>query len=267
MKSCHQCQRPFEVTDQDQAFYQKIDVPEPTLCPRCRHLRRHGFVNDYVFYTRSCDLCTKNFVSIFPPKSEYVVYCSECWWKDSRDDKAQGRDWDPSRPFFEQFDELMHAAPQLGIIGTNNDNCDYCESVANCRNCYLISESSNCEDCYFCYWIQLTKNSLECNFCHECERCYELEYCFNCFNLKYSQHCFECSDSAFLDNSVGCKNCLFSTNLRHKEFFIFNKPYSKEDYEKELKKINWSDKATIKLLKAKFQEFLKTQPRRALQIE
>lgn len=267
MVKCVQCNIDFQIADQDRAFYVRMNVPEPKCCPDCRRQRRHGFINDNVFYTRSCDNCQKSFVSIFPPKSEYKIYCQSCWFSDERDDAAEARDYDPNRPFFEQFDDLMHAAPQLGIIGVKNENCDYCESTANCRNCYLISECSNCEDCLFSYWIQLSKNCLDCNYTHQSERCYELENCFNCFHLRYSQNCRDCSDSGFLDNCSGCKNCLFCTNLRNKEYYIFNRPYSKENYEKEIAKINWSDYQTIEMLKQKFQVFLKTQPRRHLQIE
>lgn len=266
-KSCKNCQKSFQVLDQDREFYKKMEVPEPTQCPDCRHMRRHGMINDYVFYTRTCDQCQKPFVSMFPQKSEYKVYCANCWYSEERDHFADGRDYDFNKSFFQQFDELMHATPQLGIIGMNNENCDYCESVANSKNCLLISECSNCEDCFYGYWLQKSKDCYDSAYIHECERCYEILYCFNCYNLKYSQNCFTCSDSAFLDNCVGCKNCFFSTNLNHKEFYIFNKLYTKESYFEEIKKFDFSNLESVENLKQKFQEFLKTQARKNLQIE
>lgn len=266
-KSCRQCQMSFEITDADLAFYERIDVPLPTWCPACRHLRRHASINDYVFYTRNCDNCRKVFISIFPPKSEYMVYCQNCWYSDDRNDKTAARNYNENKPFFEQFNELLHTVPHLGMMGTNNENCDFCNSVANCKNCYLISESSNCEDCLYSYWIQKSKDCLDCTYLHECERCYSLIYCFNCYDLKYSQNCFNCSDSFFLDNCIGCQNCLLSTNLRHKQYYIWNKPYSKQDYFSELEKLKLADRNSIENLKEKFQNFLQTQPRKNLQIE
>lgn len=266
-KPCPNCQKSFEIPEEDKAFYKKIDVPEPTWCPPCRHLRRHAHINDYVYYTRTCDNCQNPFVSSFPQKTDYIVFCQTCWYAEERDDRAAARDYDPHRSFFEQFDELMHEAPQLGLTGIYNENCDFCESVANCRNCYLISESSNLEDCYYGYWLQKSDDCLECNYVHACERCYEITDCVNCYNLRYSQNCRDCSDSAFLEGCIGCRNCLYSTNLRQREFYIFNKPYSREDYFKEFKKINFGDSKSIASINQKFLEFLKTEPRKNLQIE
>ncbi|MBI5412343.1 hypothetical protein HZA43_04200 [Candidatus Peregrinibacteria bacterium] len=260
MKSCSQCLSSFEVIDADRQFYQKMDVPEPTWCPRCRHMRRHGHINDYAFYRRPCDRCGQDFVSTLPKESDYVIYCQSCWCAEDRDCRAPGRAYDFNRSFFSQFDALMHAAPQLGIVGTGNENCDYCESTAHCRNCYLISESSNCEDSFFCYWIQKSKDCIDCSYLHECERCYEANHCFNCYRLHFSRNCSNCSDSWFLDQCVDCDHCLFSANLRNKQFYIFNKPYSKDAYFQELEKLKFGSHDVIQMLKKQFHVFLKHSP-------
>lgn len=267
LASCRNCDKEFAIREWDLNFYETIQVPLPTWCPECRHMRRHGHINDYNFYSRSCDECGKNFISIFPGSSNYTVLCQECWYAEGRNDKAEGRDYDETRSFFEQFNELMHKAPQLGLIGMNNENCSYCESVANCRNCYLVNESSNCEDSFYSYWIQKTKDSVDCSYAHECELCYECTNVTNCFNLFYSQHCKNSSDSYFLDNCSGCKNSFLSTNLCNKEYYIYNTPYTKEEYEKIIAQFDFGNIHHIEDLRQKFIEFLKTQPRKNLQIE
>lgn len=183
-KTCANCEQEFTIPQIDLEFYTQIDVPPPTWCMRCRYIRRHGFINDYCFYKRTCDATGKPMISIYPPDSPYTVYSQDAWYSEERDDKAQGREWDPERGFFEQFNELLLETPRLGIIGQNNENCDYCESVANCKSCYLISECSNCEDCSYCYWIQKSQDCYDCNYAHECTRCYEIDNCFNCTRLR-----------------------------------------------------------------------------------
>ncbi|MDC0358015.1 hypothetical protein OAO01_04295 [Oligoflexia bacterium] len=266
-RACPNCSERFAVSDRDAAHYEKIDVPWPSWCPLCRHLRRHGAINDYVFYTRACDGCSSSFVSAFPPESEYQVFCQTCWYDDQRDDSSQGRDYDPERSFFDQFDELMHAMPQLGMIGMNNENCEYCESTANCKNCYLISECSNCEDSLYAYWIQKTLCSLNLCYAHECERCYEVVDCFGCYNLQHSQNCSNCSDSLFLFDCIGCTNCLFSSNLRHKEYYIFNKPFSKSDYLAEINNYRFGRYSQLLKYQEQFNSFLLKQPHRNLRME
>lgn len=256
----------FVITDDDKKFYAKMGVPEPTLCPEERHRRRHAFINDYNFYKRKCDKTGKAFISIFPPKSEYRVLSQEAWFSDDRDDKAEGRDFDFSRSFFEQFDELMHEAPQLGIIGMNNENCDYCESVANCRNCYLISECSNCEDCAFSYWIQKSHYSFDCFYGHGCQWCYNCMHCRNGYELLYSAHSDDCAHSFFLEYCQSCRDCIGCVNLQNKQYYIFNKPYSKEVYEQKKKEFQFHTRSGVIAFEKKFQTFLQTQPRKALQI-
>jgi hypothetical protein len=58
-----------------------------------------------------------------------------------------------------------------------------------------------------------------------------------CYGLFYSMNCSNCNDSMFLYDCRGCTNCLFSANLRNKEFYIYNEKHSKEDYEKKKKEI------------------------------
>ena len=267
VSNCANCSSSFEIFPEDRDFYSRVRVPFPSWCPACRHLRRHAFINDYVYFSRSCDCCRKGFVSIYPANSPYIIFCQNCWFSEDRDDKASGRDFDFSRPFFEQFDQLMHESPQLGIIGMNNQNSEYSESVANCKNVYLISESSNCEDCSYCYWIQKSLSCFDCAYLHECEHCYEVIDSVSCQRLHYSQNCSNCSDSYFLDNCKSCTNCAFSSNLRHKEFHLFNQAYSKEEYFKRLAEIPLDTPAAIKAQKERFDTFLAEQPRKHLQIE
>jgi hypothetical protein len=263
---CENCSKEFEIDNDDLAFYRKLDVPPPTWCSLCRHIRRHGHINDYVFYSRKCDKCGKSFVATFPARSQYTVYCHDCFFDPQRDDLASGREYDPQRPLFEQFGELLLAAPQLGISGAFNENSDYSESIAHCKNTYLISECSNCEDCYYCYWIQRTKDSMECSYTDGCERCYQVIDCYNCYNLHYSQNSSQCRDSFFLHDCIGCAHCLFCCNLRHKDFYIFNKRVTKEEFARQCSELALHDYRGVNEAKRLYAEFLTTQPHKHLQV-
>ena len=47
-----------------------------------------------------------------------------------------------------------------------------------------------------------------------------------------------CSDSYFLEDCSGCRDCIFCYNLVNKQYCIFNKQYSKEEYEKYVNALN-----------------------------
>src|SRR3989338_9052817 len=93
MKNCSQCSTGFTVTDADRAFYAKMDVPEPTLCPDCREQRRLVQGNQLFLYKRKCDLTGQEVVSNFHPDSPYRVYDQHAWFSAQWDPLIHGRDF------------------------------------------------------------------------------------------------------------------------------------------------------------------------------
>ncbi|MFA6550145.1 MAG: hypothetical protein WCT36_02200, partial [Candidatus Gracilibacteria bacterium] len=113
MNSCKTCTAAFQIDPEDLDFYSKIQVPPPTLCPSCRASRRLSFRNEKSLYKRTCDLCAKPLISIYPPDSKYKVYCHSCWFGDKWDGLQFGKDFDFSHPFFEQFSSLEKSVPHI----------------------------------------------------------------------------------------------------------------------------------------------------------
>lgn len=240
MVTCKNCSKQFEITDRDRAFYKKVDVPEPTHCPDCRQQRRLAFRNERTLYSRACDLCKKQIVSIYPAKDfagagtgpKFPVYCPECWWGDSWEGTQFGLDYNPAKPFFEQAKELQTLVPRIGNLAMNCQNSDYTNNTADLKNCYLIYASENDEDCYYGRLIQQCKNVVDCNYTYDSERCYECSDIHNCYGAMFSQMCQTSTDILFGYNLSGCSNCILCTNLRNKTNCIENKQCTKEEYEK-----------------------------------
>ena len=106
-KKCQNCKKDFVIKQEDFNFYEKVKVPPPTFCVECREQRRLAFRNERVLYKRICDLCGQNVVSRVSPDKKYSMYCTKCWWSDKWDPFDFGKDYDFSRPFFEQWKELF----------------------------------------------------------------------------------------------------------------------------------------------------------------
>src|SRR6185436_17628089 len=105
-RSCQNCQRDFTIEPDDFEFYKKISVPPPTFCPQCRLQRRLAFRNERTLYKTTCGLCGQKLLTMYDPEGEITSYCGTCWWSDKWDPLEYGRDYDFSRPFFEQLWEL-----------------------------------------------------------------------------------------------------------------------------------------------------------------
>ena len=160
-KICKNCSQAFDVASEDQAYYTRIDVPEPTWCPPCREMRRMAWCNEGTLYNRNCDLTGKPIVSEFSPANPRKVYSVQAWWGDGWDPLSYGRDFDFNRPFFEQFHEftpeLNTRCPLLknGELPSglsNNDQClDYIDRISSCETIVSIpykysSLTSSCQD-------------------------------------------------------------------------------------------------------------------------
>ena len=240
MKICAQCQSPFEVTDADRAFYKKMDVPEPSLCPDCRMQRRYAVRNERNLYRRHCDLCEREIISMYSGEKPFPVYCPECWWGNKWEETDYGKEFDFNRPFFDQFRELRNTVPHVSLARVNSENCDYCNFLGDCKNCYLIFGSVYSENCLYGspYY---SKNCIDNLVIRECEHCYECVDSRKLYHCLYCQDCYESSDLIFCYDMKGCSECIACAGLRNKKYHVGNKAYKKEEYEKIKVKINLSD--------------------------
>lgn len=267
-KTCKQCQAKFEITDDDLAFYKKIspiftgktyEIPPPTLCPQCRDIRRSSFRNERSLYKRKSDKSGEEIVSVYSPdKTDYKVYDISEWWADDWDALNYGRDFDFSRPFFEQFKELLKDVPRISLFNTNTENCEFANFVDGIKNCYMSMVTYyGTENSHYCYRAYTSKDNLDLNFAVGCERCYECVFINKCYNCRYSLRLENCRDCYFCADLTACSDCLFCSNLKHKQYYIRNKPYSREDYRAELKKYIFDSRSKIAKCRKEFDELRK----------
>ncbi len=271
MQTCNQCKSPFQIKNEDKALYEKVSpiingkkysIPEPAMCPQCREQLRLLWKNERKLYHRKCDLCNKNIISIYSPDKQRTVYCQECWWGDKWDPFEYGKEYDPGRSFFEQFNDLLLKVPRVATHHNNNaENCEYTTSTTRNRNCYLISSSGNNEDCYYGIFMPRNKNCVDSTHVMDSEHCYECVDVDKSYNLAWCQNVKDSSDSRFLYDCHGCRNCFLCVGLRNKEYCIKNKEYKKEEYEKKISEIDFTSHSTVKKLKSEFYEFYKDSPR------
>jgi len=103
-------------------------------------------------YKRKSDLSGKDLVSVYAPNSPYKVYGLDEWWGDRWDALEYGRDFDFTRPFFEQFNELLLAVPRLALFNAKTENSEYVNYTTETKDSYLSSVVYyGCESIYHSY--------------------------------------------------------------------------------------------------------------------
>ncbi|MBI2464127.1 hypothetical protein HYV57_04170 [Candidatus Peregrinibacteria bacterium] len=272
-KTCFQCQQNFEISAADISFYEKVSphfsgqnflFPPPSLCPDCRQQRRLAWRNERTLYRRKCGATERDIISVYSPDKPFPVYNNDFWFSDQWDAKKYGRDFDFKRPFFEQFEELMNAVPQLARSATGNENCEYVNQCGWCKDCYLIFEADFNRDCMYSNNIYDSRDSMDILQGYNLELCYECIDCMACYNLHFSQDCKHCSDSWFLKNCISCSSCFGCSNLRNKQFYFFNKPYTKEEYDAKLSEVNFCSFSEMQNMEQKFRAFSIHFPQKSL---
>jgi hypothetical protein len=235
-KQCQNCKNDFIIESDDFSFYEKIKVPSPTWCPECRLIRRLASREDRPLYKDKCDKCKKEIISIYSHDVPVVVYCSSCWWRDEWDAIDYGKDYDFSRNFFEQFYELQKVIPHEATSGKNSTNCQYSNGNIRCKDCILTFDGFESINCYNCESPGFSRDSLDSDVIVNADHTYETINSNGVYNTKFTYFSDECLDCSFVFNCIGCTSCFGCVNLRNQKYCIFNKKYSKEEYQNEIKK-------------------------------
>lgn len=254
-QTCRITGKQFVVTEWEQDFLKKFDVPLPTLCIEERHRRRLAQRNERKLYRDKCDLIGKAIISLYSEDKPHTVYSQDAWWGDGWDAKDYARDFDFSRPFFEQFDELRKATPRLSLLNTQAENSEFCNITTNNKNCYLVFGGDFNEDAMYSVFCFYTKDVSDLYWVNEGELVYDCVDCNKAYNLKYSQNSHSCSDSSFLFECRNCKNCFGCVNLNGKEYYIFNEQYSPEEYKEKIKEFRLDTWSGVQHMKTEFEKF------------
>ncbi len=201
-------------------------------------IRRMSFRNDRHLFRRKDDATGREIFSSFPQAAPLKVYDTDYWWSDAWDPLDYGRDYDFSRPFFEQFRELLYSVPVFSRSILGLVNSDYCDQAGWLKNCYLVFDAGNIEDSAYINRANFIKDSFDLYAVGNSELCYESASVGGGYRVFFSFDCGDSTDIWFSKDLSGCNNCFGCVNLRNKSYHIFNEPYGKEEYFEKLKEFN-----------------------------
>ena len=254
-KQCQNCHQEFWIEPEDFSFYEKIKVPPPTFCPECRAKRRLIQWNEHNLFRKKSFLDGQELFSTYPEDSSIKVYSHDYWWSDKWDPMQYGRDYDFKRPFFEQFRDLFYDVPWSVQSVRNMVNSDYCNQANGFKNCYLCFNGGYGENCMYGVAFRDVKDSLDFHAAISCELIYECYQLGKCFKTFFSKEIHDSNNVWFMNDCTNCSNCFGCINLRHKQYYIFNTQYTKDEYEKKIKEFNLGSYKSLMEIKDRFEDF------------
>ncbi len=166
-----------------------------------------------------------------------------------------GRSYDETRPFFNQFQDLLRTVPRIAVMAKTLSNSDYCNEVDDVKDSYLAICSFYGQKYLYTYWIGWGKDLIDCSYtlkselgyeCQDVHNSYATSFVYEGHNMIESRFCFGCSD---------CTNCFMSVNLHHKSYYIRNKPYSKEEYQRKIAEYDFGSARVVDELKKELATF------------
>ncbi len=260
-KICQNCKKDFTIDADDFSFYEKMKVPAPTWCPDCRMVRRLTFRNERNLFRRKDAHTGLDSFSGFPPEANLNTYENSYWHGDSWDPLDYGVDYDFSKTFFEQFNNLFSRVPLPAKSSAGfMINSDYCNEAGRLRNAYLCFDSDFVENSAYLVKATNTKDTFDSHEVIEDELCYEGVMVYKSYRTLYSLDCESCVDVWFGKGLRGCTNCFGCVNLRNKSYYFFNEPLSKQEYEKRLNELNLGSYESIAKLRTKVLKFWQEFP-------
>jgi len=263
-KTCQNCKKDFTIEPDDFSFYEKMKVPPPTFCPECRLIRRLARRNERSFYRRKCEKCQKNGISVFPVESGIHIYCSACWASDGWEAMDYKADFDSTQIFITQLNNLFLTVPLMALYGlyTSNVNSEYSNMTSYLKNCYMVTYSDYGENLIYGSFVNYCKDSIDNLMGKQLELCYETINCNECYRIFFSVDCTSCADMWFSKNCVGCNDCFGCVNLKQKSYYIFNEPYSREEYQEKIKELLPTSLSKLSYAKRKAEAFCMQFPQK-----
>ncbi|MBN1258136.1 hypothetical protein JXA05_00040 [Candidatus Peregrinibacteria bacterium] len=163
--------------------------------------------------------------------------------------------------FIQDFRDLYLKSPQCGSWTRASENCDYGDITTVSKDCYMCFNSGNCREAYYCEDSRELKDCVDCAFCEACELCYECVDCNNCYGSNYCQDCVNSEDVHFSYDLKRCRHCIGCVGLRDKEYYLFNKSCTPEEFKQALSTLDISNPLIVEKVDKKVEELKRKVPR------
>ncbi len=175
-----------------------------------------------------------NTMSRFPdPQRSGPVYAPEVYRKNYLDSPGQTdvQDW---VSFFEQLQKFFISVPKMALLDYGiNENVSYADTIYGAKNAYIsISVWDTAENILYsnmvfgnCY--NIVNSAVISSFS---ENVFTTMVAVNSQFVYYSRYIYNSQHIWFSTNLIGCKECLFCSELENQSYCIHNISYTLEEY-------------------------------------
>lgn len=158
--------------------------------------------------------------------------------------------------FFTEFKKLVFSSPRNSLHHRVVENSDFADYIARSKNIYLSYFIDSSEDCYYSEYLANCRDCVDCMAVVASELCYECVDSSSLYNCSFVQDCHNCSHCNFSYDCLNCKDCFGCFGLRHKQFCIFNKPYTEGVYREKIAQLTKNaPRKILEILQPEFEKY------------
>ncbi len=139
--------------------------------------------------------------------------------------------------FIDEFKQLKLRYPRFPNHSIRNENADWGDYLVSCKNAYFSFDTSYSRDIIYLFDSYKAVDSCDGDYVIESEKCYQCIDVYKVYNSTYLNYCARMYDSHFCWDCGDSNNLFGCTHLKFKKYCIFNKQYSPEEYEKQVKEL------------------------------
>ncbi len=155
------------------------------------------------------------------------------------------------------FPRFTPIIPQWSIV-------PYCNAAATLKNCYLCFKTDTTEDSAYTNTTTGLKDAFDVSHSNSLELSHDVVKADKSFQIFSSQDIEDSHHIYFSQDLIGCSYCIGCVGLRNKNYYIFNEPHSKKDFEKKFLALNlgsWKNRAEFQ---KKARDFMLKFPHKAM---
>ena len=165
----------------------------------------------------------------------WCQYCYHCSNLSNKKYYINNQEYD-KESYFEELKNKkdswnLNIEKNLYINKSENSIWNY---IFNSKNVFYWFNVGNAEDVrYVFYGSMWVKDCMDTSMASlNASKCYNAQTCLeNCYNIISCSFCNYISDAYYCESCINCKNIFGCVWLRNKQYCIFNKQYTKEEYE------------------------------------
>lgn len=129
-----------------------------------------------------------------------------------------------------RWNEFSSAFPRMRKIILNCENCTG-DAVYNSKNAQDCYNANRLHDCRYVLNSVDVKDTYDMYAYGETELGYEVVTMMNCYNVKFCLYIPNSDNMEYCDTCWSCHFCFGCIGLQNKSYCIFNKQYTREEYE------------------------------------